>query len=241
MAGADFTLDGQSLRNLGFFGESRDNEEKFFGDMVTQGHYLNNQKLVAQYIDAAPKRLKELIDWGIAIRMSEERAIFTSGIEIMDALVRRARSIGVETLEDVMLLDLITADNRISGALGLDVRTGEFIEFKARAAIMATGGWHKAFWPNTGMRDLSGEGIAMAHRAGADIGNMEFITYCCNVLYEPPVWRGSIATYIMPWSGTRASFPLPAPGRCETARELLVAAFTTAGARCHGRPSKPGP
>ena len=37
----------------------------------------------------------------------------------------------------------------------------------------------------------------MAHRAGADIGNMEFITFCCNVLLSPPVWRGSIATYIM--------------------------------------------
>lgn len=62
---------------------------------------------------------------------------------------------------------------------------------------MATGGWHKAFWPNTGMRDLAGEGIAMAHRAGAQIGNMEFITFCCNVLLSPPVWRGSIATYVM--------------------------------------------
>jgi succinate dehydrogenase/fumarate reductase flavoprotein subunit len=47
------------------------------------------------------------------------------------------------------------------------------------------------------MRDLSGEGIAMAYRAGADIGNMEFITFCCNVLLHPPVWRGSIATYML--------------------------------------------
>jgi succinate dehydrogenase/fumarate reductase flavoprotein subunit len=62
---------------------------------------------------------------------------------------------------------------------------------------MATGGWHKAFWPNTGMRDLSGEGIAMAHRAGAEIGNMEFITFCCNILLWPPLWRGSLATYIL--------------------------------------------
>jgi succinate dehydrogenase/fumarate reductase flavoprotein subunit len=62
---------------------------------------------------------------------------------------------------------------------------------------MATGGWHKTFWPNTGMRDLSGEGVAIAHRAGAAIGNMEFITFCCNVLLNPPIWRGSIATYIL--------------------------------------------
>ena len=62
---------------------------------------------------------------------------------------------------------------------------------------MATGGWHKAFRPNTGMRDLSGEGIAMAFRAGASLGNLEFITFCCNVFLHPPIWRGSIAPYIL--------------------------------------------
>ena len=115
----------------------------------------------------------------------------------MDTLLRQARTVGVDLLEDTMILDLLAKDGRIAGGLGLDIRTGEFIHFQAKAVVMASGGWHKAFWPNTGMRDLSGEGIAMAHRAGVDIGNMEFITFCCNVLLSPPVWRGSIATYII--------------------------------------------
>ena len=197
MAGADFTLDGRSLRELGFFGELNDTKEKFFSDIVHQGYYLNNQKLVEQYIDTAQGRLKELLDWGIEVRMSDERAIITSGIGIMDALLRGAREHGVDMLEDIMLLDLVSREGKITGGLGLNVKKGEFIHFKAGAVVMAAGGWHKAFWPNTGMRDLSGEGIAMAHRAGADIGNMEFITFCCNTLVDPPAWRGSIATYIM--------------------------------------------
>lgn len=197
MAGADFTLDGRSLAELGFKGEPRDSKEIFFSDIVHQGYYLNNQKLVEQYIQTAQSRLKELIDWGINISFSEERAIFTTGIEIMDALLRRARALGVDMLEDTMLIDLVTQEGKVTGALGLDVRTGQFIHFRTRAVVMATGGWHKAFWPNTGMRDLSGEGIAMAHRAGARIGNMEFITFCCNILFSPPIWRGSLATYIM--------------------------------------------
>jgi len=197
MAGADFTLDGQSLRDLGFYGEPIDSKEIFFSDIVNQGFYLNNQKLLEQYVQNAPERLKELIDWGIRINRSEERAIFTSGIGIADALLKKTKDLDVDILEDTMLIDLVIQEGKVTGALGLDIKSGEFINFKAKAVVIATGGWHKAFWPNTGMRDLSGDGIAMAHRAGADIGNMEFITFCCNVLYNPPYCRGSIATYIM--------------------------------------------
>jgi succinate dehydrogenase/fumarate reductase flavoprotein subunit len=197
MAGADFTLVGRDLKELGHDGDPNDSYEKVFNDILTQGFYLNNQKLIDQYIRTAPQCLKELIDWGIAIRSSEERAIFTSGISIMDALLKKARSAGVILLEDTMILDLLTQEGKVTGALGLDIKTGEFIQFKTKAVVIATGGWHKAFWPNTGMRDLSGEGIAMAHRAGADIGNMEFITFCCNIFYDPPIWRGSLAPYIV--------------------------------------------
>ena len=197
MAGADYTLVGRDLKELGHDGDPNDSYEKVFNDIVTQGYYLNNQKLIDQYIRTAPQCCKELMDWGIAIRSSEERAIFTSGTSIMDALLKKARSVGVELLEDRMIIDLISQGGKVTGALGLDIKTGEFILFKAKSVVIATGGWHKAFWPNTGMRDLSGEGIAMAHRAGADIGNMEFITFACNIFFDPPKWRGSLAPYVL--------------------------------------------
>jgi succinate dehydrogenase/fumarate reductase flavoprotein subunit len=198
MAGADFTMDGRSLSQIeGLKGDPSDSPEKVFNDMVTQGCFLNNQKLVEQYIRTAPKCLKELIGWGLEIKMSDERMIFTSGTGIMDTLLKKARTLGVDMLEDVFLLDLVTQDGNLAGGLGLNIRSGEFIRFRCKAAVMATGGWHKAFWPNTGMRDLSGEGIAMAFRAGASLGNLEFITFCCNVFLYPPIWRGSIAPYIL--------------------------------------------
>jgi succinate dehydrogenase/fumarate reductase flavoprotein subunit len=201
MAGADFTLDGLSLSQMGFPGEPKDSPETFFSDIVHQGFYLNNQKLLEQYVSSAPARLKELIDWGIKIRRSEQRAIYTTGIEIIDALHRRARALGVDLLEDVMILDLVVQDNQVVGALGLDLKSGQFLRFEARAVVMATGGWHKAFWPNAGMRDLSGDGIAIASRAGAEIGNMEFITFCNNILLWPPMWCGSLAGYILSFMG----------------------------------------
>ncbi|MBW2368832.1 MAG: FAD-binding protein [Deltaproteobacteria bacterium] len=196
MAGADFTLDGLSLSKMGFPGESKDTRDKFLNDMLTNGFFLNNQKLCDQYIENAPDRLQELLDWGWKIIGSEERAVYGSGIGIMDALLKQAKRVGVSFMEDIFVLDLTVQDGRVTGAVGLDVKTGEFIIFESKSVVIATGGWHKAFWPNTGMRDLSGDGIAMAHRAGADIGNMEFITFCANVLYEPPHCRGSLATYL---------------------------------------------
>jgi len=96
---ADFTLDGHSLSQLGFPGEPRDTPEKFFNDIVAQGFYLNNQKLVEQYIQNAPARLKELLDWGVKPHASEERAIFTTGIAIIDALRRHAGDVGVDFLK----------------------------------------------------------------------------------------------------------------------------------------------
>jgi succinate dehydrogenase/fumarate reductase flavoprotein subunit len=197
MAGADFTLDGSSMSKLGREGDPNDSMEKVFNDIVTQGWYLNNQKLVEQYVRTAPELFRNLVDWGIEIKMSDQRMIFTSGTDIMDVLLKKARSVGVELMEDVALFELTVTDGVVVGGLGLDIRSGDFILFEAKAVVMATGGWHKAFWPNTGMRDLSGEGIAMAHRAGADIGNMEFITFCCNVFLAPPMWLGSIAPYML--------------------------------------------
>jgi len=198
MAGADFTLDGKSMNSIeGLPGDVNDSMEKVFNDIITQGWYLNNQKLAEQYIQRAPRCLRELIEWGIKIKAADERMIFTSGIGIMDALLKKAKAVGVEMREDIAALELLTRNNQISGVLALELRTGKFIHIKAKAVVIATGGWHKAFWPNTGMRDLSGEGIAMALRAGAPIGNMEFITFCCNVFYSPPIWRGSLAPDIL--------------------------------------------
>jgi len=198
MAGADFTLNGASMAQIdGLKGDPNDTPEKVFNDIVTQGWFLNNQKLVEQYIRVAPQCLRELIEWGIKIKISDERMIFTSGIGIMDALLKKARALGVDLLEDMTLLELCTEDGAVTGGLGLDVRSGEFVRFHAKAVVIASGGWHKAFWPNTGMRDLSGDGTVIAHRAGADLGNMEFVTFCCNVFLEPPIWRGSIAPYIL--------------------------------------------
>ncbi|MCK4512178.1 FAD-binding protein [bacterium] len=197
MAGADLTVHGQGMRAAGFFGEPRDSEEKFFSDIVHQGCFLNDQRLVEIYVHDGPDRLLETLSWGCKPRFCDERAVFTSGTEIMDAHLREAQRLGVDLLEDTAIVELLVEDGHIVGALGLDIRSGELSTFYAPTVVLATGGWHKAYTPVTGSKELTGDGVAMAYRAGAELGNMEFVTFACNIPFWPPIWRGSIITYVM--------------------------------------------
>jgi len=197
MAGADLTVHGRGMRMAGFFGEPRDSEEKFFSDIVHHGCFLNDQRLVEIYVHDGPDRLMETLAWGCKPNFCDERAVFTSGTGIMDAHLRQAKRVGVDLLEDIAILDLFVEDGQVVGALGIDIHTGEFITFHSKAVVLATGGWHKAYTPVTGSKELTGDGVAMAYRAGAAVGNMEFVTFACNVPLWPPIWRGSIVTYVM--------------------------------------------
>ncbi len=197
MAGADLTCHGRGMRAAGFFGEPRDSEEKFFSDIVHHGFFLNDQRLAQLYVQDGPDRMLEMIQWGVKPTVTDERAINTTGTSIMDALRKRARSVGVAMVENVAILDLLQCGEEVTGALGLDLLTGQFVQYQSGATVIATGGWHKGYTPVTGSRDLSGDGVAMAYRAGARLADMEFVTFCCDVILWPPAYSGSIMTYIM--------------------------------------------
>lgn len=197
MAGADLTCHGRGMRAAGFFGEPRDSEEKFFSDIVHQGNFLNDQRLTELYVQDGPARLREMLDWGMKVNFTDERAVFTPGPSIVNAVYRHARRLGMIARDDVALLDLYVRDGQVIGALGLDLKTGTFLRVRAKAVVLATGGWHKAFPVVTGSRELTGDGTAIAYRAGAKLIDMEFVTFASSVLYWPPIYRGSIFTYVL--------------------------------------------
>ena len=107
------------------------------------------------------------------------RAIYAPGIGMMEKMKEHALTEGVELLERVMVTDLLTSDGqhptegRVVGAVGLQSRTGELYIFKAKAVVLANGlisnKLHISFSDN-----LTGEGQAMALRAGAEFSGMEF-------------------------------------------------------------------
>jgi len=202
MAAADLTCHGQGMREAGFFGEPNDTAEKFFSDIVHQGCCLNDQRLTQLYVEGGPTRMLEMVRWGMRAEWTDERAIFTKGTHIMDVLLKRARHVGVEFLEDVAVLDLVPSDaGPITGALALDVRHGRLLLVRCKAVVLATGGWHKAYTPITGSRELAGDGVAMAIRAGAECVDMEFVTFDCHIPYWPLNVRGSLAGYYLAFLG----------------------------------------
>jgi succinate dehydrogenase/fumarate reductase flavoprotein subunit len=134
MAGADLTCHGRGMRTAGFFGEPNDSEEKFFSDIVHQGSFLNNQRLTELYVRDGPQRLLEMLQWGMKVDQTDERAVYTTGPSIVNALHQQARRLGVQTADDIALLDLYLQDGRIAGGLGLDLMRGEFIFGRDRLA-----------------------------------------------------------------------------------------------------------
>ncbi len=203
MAGADFNVDGKTAKTLGFPGDDRDNPELFFETLVRESLYLGNQKMVEKYVEYAPKAMKDLLDWGMRIYSyesahSEEmaRGIITSGTLWVAAIRKKIRELNIPLIEDTIVIDLLVSEGRIAGAIALDIITGEIILIKCKALILATGGWHVAYPFNTGPYDLTGDGVAMAYRAGLELTSMEMVQFCPITMVWPPKDRGSIVLYM---------------------------------------------
>lgn len=197
IAGADVTLDGAGAAKIGLPGNEGDSRDKFFHDIVVQGYFLNNQKLVEAYVRDAPARTKELIDWGIKYVWDGKRALITEGVELNRVLVDQTRKRGVAISDDVYVTDLLTQGNSVVGAVGLDINGGQVQVFRAKSVVIATGGWQRAYSFTSAPGGMTGAMHAAALRAGAALINMEMVTFCPNVILWPPALRGDIFPYIL--------------------------------------------
>ena len=208
---ADLNVDSKSLSELFPWlsgTDPRDSKEKFFEDIVKGGKYLNNQKLVEIHVKEAPERLKDLVDWGVKIEWvmhssghTYPRGVFIPGTRLMPVLKKKVKESGVEVIEDTMITDLLTKGKRVIGAVGINLKTGEFLLFKAKAVVLATGGCMRIYPFTTAPEELTGDGVAMAYRAGAELIDMEFPMFLPGCFVWPPALQGVDVPFVLSTAG----------------------------------------
>ncbi len=191
-----------------------DSFELHVRDTLEAGAGLCDEAVVRTVVTEGPERIRELMELGLQFDErdvsghreldlgregghSKRRVLHVqdaTGKEIEETLLRelgRSRSRGIELLENHMAVDLITAaklgfaaEDRCLGVYVLDEKTDEVETIRSDRIVLATGGCGKVYLYTTNPDIATGDGVAMAWRAGAEIANMEFIQFHPTCLFH---------------------------------------------------------
>lgn len=172
-----------------------DSFERHFADTIRGGAFLNDQELAWMLVTEAPKRIIELENRvgcmfdrcadgtvhqkpfaGQSFDRTVHRGDLT-GIEIMSNLRDYILESPVRVLEETRGLDLLKTNDRVTGALLLENRSGTFVAATARAVLLATGGGARMYRISSPSLEKSGDGMAMAWRAGAVFSDTEMLQF----------------------------------------------------------------
>jgi succinate dehydrogenase / fumarate reductase flavoprotein subunit len=163
-----------------------DNVDKFVDFQVSSaGFYLNDQELLDIYVRSSYHAIEQLAEWGANIARTPDGKFVTMkapwapeysmtfiDIDMMVPLLSKARKLGVKMQNKTHMVELLQQNGRVMGAVGFDIMNGRFFTFKAKATLLANGscGYKvRRFW-SAG----TGDGIAAAYRAGAEMRNAEY-------------------------------------------------------------------
>ena len=165
-----------------------DETEDDLGDrlrrLVRAQSFIVQQDLFLDHLEQSWGIVQDLEKWGVEFERTAEGniepgpgrgahdIIMFHGPQMMHALMKAAAKMGVQQMNRVMTTDLLTNDGRVMGAVGFNIRDGRFFIFKAKATVLATGStWYKGLLP--AHRDCTGDGYAVAYRAGAVLRGAE--------------------------------------------------------------------
>ena len=180
---------------LAFLGPNN-NADKFIDFQVrSSGFYLNDQDLLSKYVRSTSQAIEDLQKWGAKIARTPDGKMITIpafwapdwsltfiDIDLMLPIRAKARKMGTKFIDKIHVVDLLKQGDKVVGATGFDTITGKFYVLKAKATLLANGscGYKvRRFWVAG-----TGDGIAAAYRAGAEMRNAEY-----GNLYGHTVWR----------------------------------------------------
>jgi len=189
----------------------RDSSKQHFDDTMKAGTYLNNHELVEIFTNEAGIVVEELEKMGAFWEKDSSsqknqlrtggghrypRSVFLEdhvGAEIMHTLYSQVIKKEIPICENTVILGIISDQNIISGATGLDLITLELIFFDCKAIILATGGAGQLFMQTDNSLGSTGDGVKLALEAGASLIDIEFIQFYPLGFLFPPSLKGKIA------------------------------------------------
>ena len=174
--------------------DDRDSWRVHFADTMRGGQYLNNWRMAELHAKEAPECVRELEAWGALFDRTADGKILQrnfgghryprlahvgdrTGLEMIRTLQDHGIHTGMEVHMECTVLSLLLDGNRIAGACGYDREKGRFQLWQAKAVVMATGGIGRAFKVTSNSWEYTGDGLALAYRAGAELQDMEFVQF----------------------------------------------------------------
>ncbi len=172
-----------------------DSLDLHFNDTVGGGDWLCDQDVVEHFVKQAPIELMQLEHWGcpwsreddgsVAVRpfggMKKKRTWYAadkSGFHILHTLFQTSLQFpSIQRYDEYFALDLLHEDGKCKGVVAREMRSGLFFQFNASSVIFATGGGGQVFPFTTNGAVKTGDGMAMAYRAGVPLKDMEFVQY----------------------------------------------------------------
>jgi fumarate reductase flavoprotein subunit len=172
-----------------------DSIEEHIYDTISGSDWLGDQDVIEAFVNEAPRELLQLEHWGcpwsrqpdgrVAVRafggMKKMRTWFAAdktGFHMLHALFQTSLKYGgITRYDEGFVTKLLVDDGRIHGAVVVELSTGKVHTILAKAVVLATGGCGKVFPFTTNANINTGDGMALAYRAGAPLKDMEFVQY----------------------------------------------------------------
>jgi succinate dehydrogenase / fumarate reductase flavoprotein subunit len=191
--------------------DDRDSWRVHFADTMRGGQYLNNWRMAELHAKEAPDRVRELEAWGALFDRTADGRILQrnfgghkyprlahvgdrTGLEMIRTLQDYGIHQGVDVHMECTVLELLTEGGRIAGAFAYDRERGRFRLFRCKAIVLATGGIGRAYSITSNSWEYTGDGQALAYRAGAALQDMEFVQFHPTGMIWPPSVRGILVT-----------------------------------------------
>src|SRR2546430_10122078 len=174
---------------------AEDSYETHAFDTIKGSDYLADQEVVEAFVSEAPVEITQMEHWGcpwsrdpdgkISVRpfggMTTWRTCFAadkSGFHMLHTVFQTSLQFPqIERLDEFFVTSLITEDGRCEGVIGFDMRSGEIRSLAARSVILATGGNGRVYAFTTNGSICTGDGMALAYRAGVPLKDMEFVQF----------------------------------------------------------------